>query len=278
VFSDVYIALVQAAEKGGLLDKILLRLANTLEKNEDLKKHIRSALFYPMIIVVGVIAVVAIMNIFVIPQLATLYQNLDLSLPLPTQIVLGISDITKRLYPLFIALGVGGYFLYKRFARTENGKKTIDKVKLKLPVFGEIIVLSILDNISRTISLLISAGAPVLETLHIAAGVSGNIWYEQALKTAAIQVEKGAPLSTAFENTGMFPVVLIQMAKVGESTGKLDESLEKVAEYFERDLDLKIKTLTTSIEPILIIVLGIAVAFLIISVITPIYSLISQIQ
>lgn len=170
------------------------------------------------------------------------------------------------------------FFLYKRFQKTELGLKTIDKFKLKIPVFGSIITLSILDEVSRTLSLLITSGASIIESLNVTSRVANNIWYKEAIQNASGLVEKGITIASAFEHQNIFPPVLIQMTKVGETTGTVNETLYKVSEYFERDLDLKIKTLTTSIEPLLIVVLGGVVAFLIIAVITPIYGLISQIQ
>jgi type IV pilus assembly protein PilC len=275
-FSEVYIAFIKAAETSGLLDKILERLANNLERDDDLKKRVKSALFYPLIVITGVIAVIVIMNIFVIPQLATLYASLDVKLPITTRIVLWFSNFVRSFYPVFIVLGILGFFAYKRLQKTTNGLQIIDHLKLKIPVVGSILTLSILDEISRTLSLLISSGSPILGSLKIVEKVSGNYGYQKGVEASTLLVEKGIPLSQSLEAQHIFPPIFIQMVKVGESTGRIDESLEKVAQYFERDLDLKIKTLTTSIEPILIIVLGVTVGFLIFSVITPIYGLISK--
>lgn len=277
-FSDVYIALVRAAEAGGMLDKVLVRLADNLEKSQDLKKRIKSALFYPGIVITGVIAVIAIMNIFVIPQLGKMYENMNIKLPLSTQIVLGMSGLFIKFYPLIIIAAIGAGIFYKRLQRTEKGLRTIDAFKLKIPVLGVILQLAVLNEITRTLSLLIGSGASIIESLNITSNVANNSLYKSAVKSSSALVETGIPLSAAFEHQDIFPPILIQMIKVGESTGKIDESLFKMSEYFERDMDLKVRTLTTSIEPILIIILGGSVGFLILSVITPIYSLISQIQ
>ncbi len=277
-FSDLYISLIRAAEKGGLLDKILARLADNMEKSEDLKKRVKGAMFYPAIVITGVVLVIAVMNIFVIPQLGTLYENLNLELPTSTKIVLGMSKIFTTFWPAFI-IGIIAFFIFlNRFKKTESGVKMIDKLKLGLPVLGGIFTLSILDEISRTLSLLISSGASIIESLNTTANVANNYWYRTAVLSSSSLVEKGISLSDALAHQKIFPPMLIQMVRVGESTGKIDESLLKISEYFERDLDVRVRTLTTAIEPILIIVLGISVAFLILSVITPIYSLISQIQ
>lgn len=278
VFSPVYVSLITAAEEGGLLDKVLLRLADNLEKSDEVKKKVRSALFYPAIIITGVLLVIILMNIFVIPQLGDLYESLDLDLPLTTQIVVTSSNLTRTFLPVFIVGIIVGAIFLKKYIKTEAGIRIVDKLKLKLPIFGDIIRLSSFDEICRTLSLLVTSGSSLISAIKISADVSGNYYYKTALINAANLVEKGAGLSVALENQNLFPPLMIQMVKVGESTGKIDESLLKVSEYFERDLDLKVKNLTTAIEPILIIILGISVAFLIISVITPIYGLISQIQ
>lgn len=278
VFSEVYISLIKAAEQGGLLDKVLARLADNMEKSEDLHKHVKSALFYPMIVITGVVGVIMVMNIFVIPQLGKLYESLNLALPLPTQIVLGTSKFLTTFFPLIIVGIIGAAIGYKRFTKTPQGKHIVDSVKLKLPVFGEIIRLSVLDEITRTLSLLISSGTSILEAISVSANVAGNTIYQDAMQETGTLVEKGVSLSDALQNQKIFPSILVQMVRVGESTGKIDDSLLRIAEYFERDLNLKVKNLTTAIEPILIVVLGATVGFLILSVITPIYSLISQIQ
>lgn len=276
LFTPVYIALIRAAEAGGLLDKILARLAENLEKSEDLKRRIKSAMFYPLIILIAVTGVITVMNVFVIPQLGTLYEQLNLTLPLPTRIVLGISALFTKFSPFLIAGVITGIFLFRKFASTETGKKTLDKFKLQIPILGDIVVLSILDEISRTLSLLIGSGASIIEALNITANVSGNVWYTAAIKAAATMVEKGITLSQAFDKQQIFPLTLIQMIKVGESTGRIDESLFRISQYYERDLDLKIKNLTTALEPIIIVTLGIIIGFIILAIITPIYSLVTS--
>ena len=278
IFSPVYISLIRAAETGGILDKILLKLADNLERNENTKKSIRSALFYPGIIITGVIAIIVIMNIFVIPQLNNLYTNLGLDLPLTTRIVIGFSEIFSKFYFIAIPVIAGLIFLFFKLKKTDSGQIKIDRYKLRIPIIGDVIRLSILSQVTRTLSLLISSGTSIIDSLQITANVAGNYEYKAAFEISSRLVEKGINLSTAFENQRVFPPIIIQMTKVGESTGKIDENLLKSSQYFERDLNIKLKTLTSSIEPILIIVLGAIVGFLILSVITPIYSLITQLQ
>jgi len=275
-FGPVYIALIKAAESSGLLDKVLQRLAENMEKSEDLKKKITSAMFYPAIVIAGVIGVVVLMNVVVIPQLGALYEQMELELPLPTQIVLATSKLFTNYMPVGIFLVIAGIVGYKKFSVTETGKKTIDKLKLKAPVLGSIITLSILDEVSRTLSLLISAGTSIIEALNITANVSGNVWYHDAILRASKMVEKGIPLSRALEDQQIFPLTLVQMVRVGETTGRIDDGLAKVSAYFERDLDLKVKNLTTALEPIIIVFLGSVVGFIILAIITPIYSLVTS--
>lgn len=278
VFPETYISLIRAAESGGLLHKILARLADNLEASEDLQKRVRSALFYPLIIIVGVIGVIAIMNILVIPQLSSLYTSLNVELPWTTQLVVNTSHIFIKYWIFAIPGGFIGYLMFSKAAKTQIGIRVMDKIKLKLPVFGDIVRLSVLDEISRTLSLLVRAGLSIINALEITANVAGNVYYKEAMINSSRLVEKGISLSKAFQNQEIFPEMLIQMTKVGEETGKVDDSLEKLAQYFQRDLDLKIKTLTQSLEPIIIVFLGVIVGFIIISVITPIYTLINAIQ
>jgi len=278
IFSEVYIALIKAAEAGGVMDKVLERLAENLEKSEELKRKIKSALIYPGIITGGVVVVIIIMNVFVIPQLSKLYEGLNVNLPLTTKIVLGISHATTVFLPVLIILGIVFAFFFNRFRKSEDGREIVDKVKLNLPVFGKIFTLSIETEVSRTFSLLISSGTSVLDALAVTSNVADNVIFRRAIVSASTLVEKGINLSNAFEQQDLFPPIFIQMIKVGESTGKIDENLNRVADYFERDLNVRIKTLTTAIEPILLVTLGVTVGFLIISVISPIYSLISSIQ
>lgn len=278
VFSEMYIALIKAAEAGGLLDKVLVRLADNLEKSEDLRKKIKSALFYPAIIITGVLGVIVVMNVFVIPNLANLYSQMQIELPLTTQIVLAFSRLFTQFLPVVIIAVFIAIILFQKYRKSDIGKRTLDQIKLKLPVMGSIITLSILDEVSRTLSILISSGSSIIEALTITANVAENIWYKEAILRASGLVEKGIPVSKALQNQDLFPPTLIQMTKVGESTGKIDESLLKVSEYYERDLDVQIKNLTTAIEPIVIVLLGGIIGFLILAIITPIYGLISQIQ
>jgi type IV pilus assembly protein PilC len=278
VFSHIYVSLIKAGEASGLLDKVLARLADNLEKDAKLKGTIKSALMYPVIIIVLMVVVMVIMMIYVIPQLTTLYQNLNVPLPLPTQIIIGLSDFTKTFWPIILIFLIGGISLFRRWHKTLEGQLIIDSLTLKLPVFGKLIKETILAEFSRTFGLLVGTGTLVVDALLETADTAGNIHYRNAIRDVSKQVEKGVTIGDAMSVYAIFPPILIQLVKIGEQTGKVDESLEKASEYFEREVDQTVKTLTTAMEPFIMIILGIGVAFLIISVITPIYSLISSIQ
>lgn len=278
VFSPIYVSLIKAGESSGLLDKVLLRLANNLEKEAALRGTVKSALMYPAIVVVLMLFVVLIMMIFVIPQLSVLYKNLDVPLPLPTQIVVGASGIVGTFWPIIAILGVVLVFLYKRWRKTEEGQLIVDNLILKLPVFGKLISQTILAEFSRTLGLLIGTGTLVVESLLETADTTGNIHYKNAIKDISRQVEKGVSVGEAMASYALFPPMLVQLVKIGEQTGKMDETLTKASEYFEGEVNQMVKTLTTALEPFIMLILGVGVAFLIISVITPIYSLISSLQ
>lgn len=278
VFSPIYVSLIKAGESSGLLDKVLLRLADNLEKANKLRGTVKSALMYPAIVVVLMLFVVFIMMIFVIPQLSVLYTNLNVPLPLPTQIVVGMSGIIGTFWPLIIVFVGVLIFLYKRWRKTEDGQIIVDNLILKLPVFGKLIEETILAEFSRTFGLLIGTGTLVVESLLETADTTGNVHYRNAIKNISKQVEKGISVGDAMSSYTLFPPMLIQLVKIGEQTGKMDETLTKASEYFEEQVNEKVKTLTTALEPFIMIVLGVGVAFLIVSVITPIYSLISSLQ
>ncbi|OGH02555.1 MAG: hypothetical protein A2798_02860 [Candidatus Levybacteria bacterium RIFCSPHIGHO2_01_FULL_37_17] len=278
VFSPIYVSIIQAGESSGLLDRVLLRLADNLEKEAKLKSTIRGALMYPVIVIVLMIVVMVVMMVFVIPQLTVLYSNLNIELPLPTQILLGMSKGFAFLWPVILVGAVLGYIGYHKWAATVGGRLIIDNLILKLPIFGELIKKTILAEFSRTFGLLVGTGTLVVEALNETANIAGNVHYKNAILAVSNQVEKGVSVGQSMSYSPLFPQLLVQLVKIGEQTGKMDENLQKASEYFEREVDQTVKTLTTAMEPFIMVILGIGVAFLIISVITPIYSLISNIQ
>ncbi|HWY79248.1 MAG TPA: type II secretion system F family protein [Candidatus Sulfotelmatobacter sp.] len=277
-FSFIYVALVKTAESSGLLDKVLTRLAEDLEKSDKLVRTIRGALMYPFIVVVMMILVMIVMMIFVIPQLTVLYGNLNLSLPLPTVIVIGISDFLTHYWYIAIAMAVGITFYLRSWYHKPEGKKTVDTYILKLPIFGNLLRDSMMAEFARTLSLLISSGSLVVDSLLKSGDVLGNMIYKDAIALVAKRVEKGISMGDAMEATPTFPPMIVEMVKIGEQTGKLDSSLMKASEYYEREVEEKVKVMTTLMEPIIMVMLALGVGFLIIAIITPIYNLISNIS
>ncbi len=277
-FSPVYIALIKAAESSGILDKTLTRLSDNLEKEQKLNSTIRGALLYPAIIVLLMVGVFIIMTVVVIPQLASLYSNLNYPLPATMQIAMGISQSMTTFWPILIITIVFLVYLFRKWHKTVSGKHIVDMFILKLPVFGRLTSESILVEFTRTFGLLIGTGTPIFEALTQSSDVVGNVNYKAAISTLAKRVEKGVTVGDAMSSSPLFPPILVEMVKIGEQTGKVDESLLKVSEYFEREVDERVKTITTALEPFIIIILSIGVGFLIYMVITPIYKLITSIQ
>lgn len=277
VFSATYIALVKAGETGGVLDKVLARLADDLEKSQEFQGKVKGALIYPAIIIIGMILVAFIMMIFVIPRLTSLYTEFNAELPLPTKILIGISNIVVAIWPVLIVLGIAAAFGLREYAKTPTGRHQIDALKFKVPVFGELQKEVYLAELSRTLALMVGSGVSILEGLSVTAGVISNTVISDALKDAAKQIEKGFPIAYSFaQHPDAFPYLFSQMVAVGEETGKMEEVLLKVSRIFEVESDQKVKTLTAAIEPIVMIVLGVGVGFLVISIILPIYNLTSQ--
>lgn len=273
LFSPVYVSLIKAAETSGLLDTVMLKLADNLEKQERLKQTLKSALMYPSIVFLAMIGVIFVMMTFVVPQLSTLYESLNIKLPLSTRIIIGLSKFSVTFWPfIFAIVGIIGV-LFLRWKKTESGEQMIDNLLLRFPLFGKLIQQSILAEFTRTFGLLIGAGTLVVESLNETAGIAGNVHYKEAITDVAKRVERGVTVGDALSFSPLFPPMVVEMVKIGEQTGKMDESLARVSEYYEREVEMSVKSLTTAMEPIIIVILGVGVAFLIFSIITPIYKL-----
>ncbi|MCS7093377.1 MAG: type II secretion system F family protein [Patescibacteria group bacterium] len=272
-FSNLYIALVKSGEASGKLGEILLRLADNLEKEREFKSKLKGALTYPVVIVIGMLVVMFIMITFVIPRLFDLYKDFNISLPLTTQLLIVISDFMVKFWPvLAISLVCGGYLL-KKYFESKAGKKLLDGTLLKLPFFGKIISISSLVNSTRTLAILVGAGVSILESLAIVIETTDNLIFKEAFINVYHKVEKGQSIGSSLEQEGVFPPILVQMTVVGEQTGNLDDTLLRLSKYFETESEIAIKSMTTLIEPLILVILGLGVGFLVMSVITPIYNL-----
>jgi type IV pilus assembly protein PilC len=275
-FPKIYISLVKAGEASGLLDTILARLADNLEKEREFKSKTKGALIYPIIVVIAITIVIFIMMIFVIPKLTGMYKKMGVELPAPTLFLIGMSNLFVNFWWLMIAGMIAAYFAYSRYKKTELGERQLDELSFKIPVFGKIRRQTALTEFARTLGLLIGAGIPIIEALTIVSDSVGNKVYFDAIRKIAKDVEHGAPLSVPISRDGNFPPILSQMVKVGEETGKLDEVLMKISRYFESEVENLIKNLTTAMEPFILILLGVGVAFLVLSILLPIYKLTSS--
>jgi len=277
VFSPTYIALVKSGEVGGVLDTVLVRLADDMEKQQEFKGKVKGAMIYPMIIVIGMVIVAFLMMIFVVPRLTSLYSEFNAELPLPTRILMGISDAVIKFWPVTLAFFVGGFYGFKTYRKTTAGKLKTDELQFKIPIIGPLQKQVLLTELTSTLSLMSGAGVSILESLNITSEVMSNAVISNALKDVSVQVEKGFPVSYAFaKHPDAFPFILSQMIAVGEETGKMEEVLKKVSHVFEVESDQKVKTLTAAIEPIVMVLLGLGVGFLVIAIILPIYNLTSQ--
>ena len=273
VFDQIYVALIRSGEAAGVLDKILLRLADNLEKNSEFRRRIKGAMVYPIIVVGGMIGVMAIMMIFVIPKLTMVYEEFQADLPISTKILIGVSKFASHFWWIVLIILAGLVFLVRLLAQNLQFKKQLDGLTFKLPIIGKLRKGMMLTEFTRTLGLLIGSGILIVEAIDVTRKSLGSPNYEEKMEQASKEVEKGLPLATALARTEIFPPILPQMIAVGEETGKLDEVLGKVSTYFEQEADAAVKGLTTAIEPIIMIVLGIGVGFLMISIIMPIYNL-----
>lgn len=276
IFSPVYISLVHAGESAGVLDKVLNRLADTLEKQKEFRSKTQGAMIYPAIVMIAMAIVAFVMMVFVIPKLTAMYKDFGAELPLPTKILMDASAFVATFWYVVLGAVGAGIAAFRAYGKTPEGRLRIDRMKLKLPVFGPISQKVALVELTRTLSLLVSAGISLLTALQISLNALDNKVYRDALEKVIKAVEKGQSFSTALSRTDEFPVLMNQMAAVGEETGKIDEVLFKLSNYFESESEQAVKGLTSAMEPLIMIVLGIGVGFLVIAIIMPIYNLTSQ--
>lgn len=278
VFPSIYSKLVRAGQASGKLDTILLELAENMEKERAFNSKIRGAMIYPIVVVGMMAAVMLIMVFFVMPKMLSLYQDSGVELPLPTKILIAITDFSLNYWWLVLLIIVVVVISFKKYISTPAGRLNIDTLILKLPIIGRITTLVILSNFTRTFALLISSGLSILATIKIVSDISGNLVYKNGFDTIYRGVERGLPFSDQILALDYFPKIVGQMAKTGEETGKLDEVMSKIADYFQSETDESLKNVTTLIEPIVIVMLGLGVAFLVISIILPIYQLTTSIK
>ncbi len=270
VFSDIYINMVRAGETGGILDDVLERLATQQEKDAEIVSKIRSAMIYPAVITVATISAFFFLMTVIVPKLASIFKDMGTSIPIYTKIMLAMSDFLVHQWYVIIGVTVVAAIVFLRWHKTEGGKRTVDKLLLRLPIFGPILVKVNVARFARTFGSLMASGISVLEALGATKTALGNSVYREELATVAQKVKNGRPMSEQIRASKHFPAIVGQMLAVGEETGKIDEILLKLANFYEREVDTVIAGITSIIEPILIIVLGGMVGFIVISVFGPI--------
>jgi len=279
IFDDLTTNMIEAGETGGILDTILQRLSTYIEKNVKLKRAVKSAMIYPISVITIAVLVITLLLWKVVPIFVTLFNGLDVDLPLPTRIVIALSNFVGSIYGLMIFFFLAGAgFAVKFWYDTPQGRFTIDGILLKLPVVGIVLRKIAVARFTRTLGTLISSGVPILEGLDITARTSGNAVVEKAISQTRKAVEAGRSLVEPLKETDVFPGMVTQMIGVGEQTGAMDAMLQKIADFYEDEVDAAVKDMLTAIEPIMIVFLGVVVGGVVISMYMPLFSLIGKLS
>lgn len=279
VFDPLYSNMVEAGETGGILDTILQRLSSYIEKNVKLQRAVKSALVYPVGVLTIAVGVIILLLWKVVPIFATLFAGLGVDLPLPTKIVIGLSNFVGSVFGLLILVGlVGVIFAVKAWYGTPGGRMALDSLVLKLPVIGILMRKIAVARFTRTLGTLISSGVPILESLDITAKTAGNAVIEKALFQVRRSLEEGKSLTEPLKESTVFPGMVTQMIAVGEQTGAMDAMLAKIADFYEEEVDAAVKDLLTALEPIMIVFLGLVVGGVVISMYLPLFSLIGKLS
>lgn len=273
-FNSLYCNLVEAGEAAGILESLLDRLATYMEKTEAIKSKIRSALMYPIAVLVVAFVVVSIIMIFVIPAFKEVFSSFGADLPAPTLVVIAISEFfVEYWWLIFGAIGGGVYFFLQAWKRNEKVQKFMDRLLLKVPIFGALVEKSVVARWTRTLSTMFAAGVPLVEALDSVGGASGNSVYQTATEKIQQEVSTGTSLTAAMSNVNLFPNMVIQMAAIGEESGSLDHMLSKAADFYEAEVDEMVAGLSSLMEPIIIVILGVIIGGIVISMYLPIFKL-----
>ncbi|MDN3921096.1 type II secretion system F family protein [Roseateles violae] len=273
-FDALYCNLVEAGESGGILESLLDRLAIYQEKTVAIKNKIKSALTYPVAVMVVAFVVVAVIMIFVVPAFKDVFTSFGADLPAPTLMVIAMSEFfVSYWYLIFGGIGGGIYFFLQSWRRSEKMQKSMDRLMLKIPVFGDLLYKSAVARWTRTLSTMFAAGVPLVEALDSVGGASGNAVFSEATEKIQRDVSTGAALTTSMQQTGIFPVMVLQMASIGEESGSLDHMLAKSAEFYEDEVDEAVKALSSLMEPFIIVILGGIIGGIVVSMYLPIFKL-----
>jgi type IV pilus assembly protein PilC len=278
VFDELYVNLVAAGEIGGILDTILNRLSIHMEKVQALKKKVKGAMVYPILVLIVAVAVVTILLLFVIPIFDDMFSEFGKELPAFTMMVIDLSNWLKK-WILVVAVGVGAFIYgFRRVYKTDKGKRVIDNALLKAPLIGDLIRKVSVARFTRTLGTLISSGVPILDGLDIVARAAGNRTIQMAIESTRKSIAEGKNIAEPLAETGVFPPMVVQMISVGESTGALDAMLEKIADFYDQEVDAAVDALTSLLEPMLMIVLGGIIGALVIAMYLPIFTMAAAID
>jgi type IV pilus assembly protein PilC len=277
-FNNTFIAMVKAGETGGVLDDVLLQLASQIEKEVSLRRQIKSAMTYPVVVVCLVVLIMSAMLLFIVPQFETIYASLDSALPLPTTILLAVSRVFTKYWWMVILASVGGAFLFKRYKKSDKGRGRIDALKIRVPVFGPLFHKVALARFSSTLSMLMRAGVPILQALEIVKDTVNNQVISSAVEDVKTSVREGESIAKPLGKHKVFPPMVVQMMAVGEETGAVDTMLDKVSEFYNSEVTATVEALTSLIEPLLIAIIGGAVGAAVVALYMPMFNIINVIE
>jgi type IV pilus assembly protein PilC len=277
-FSELYVNMVAAGEAGGILDTILMRLATFMEKNDALIRKVKGAMIYPGVIMSVAAIAIAVLLIFVIPVFESMFASVGLALPMPTRVVIGLSQLLKGYWYVFGGVGAGLFFLIKRYYASPGGRLNIDKLLLKMPVLGDVLRKSAVSRFTRTLGTLISSGVSILDGLEITAKTAGNRVIQDAIMQSRASIAGGDTIAAPLQKSAVFPPMVISMIAVGEQTGGLDEMLSKIADFYDEEVDAAVSGLLSLLEPIMIVFLGVVVGGMVVAMYLPIFDMINAVQ
>lgn len=278
VFTRLYVSMVRAGETGGVLDSVLVQLAAILEKQVELKRKIKSAMTYPVAVLCLVLLIVTAMLVFVVPTFETLYADLGGELPLPTRILLTVSRFATKWMPLILIAEVGFVFGFRKWIASDRGRAVWDSFKLKVPIFGKLVHKTCLTRFSRTFAVLLRSGVPILEALEITSETVNNRVMASAIREVQDAVKRGESVAAPLASHAVFPPMVVQMLAVGEETGQVDSMLEKVADFYDQEIEATVDALTSLLEPLLIVVMGGAVGGMVVALYMPMFQVINLVQ
>jgi type IV pilus assembly protein PilC len=280
VFSNLFIGLVRAGEVGGVLDETLDRLSQFLEADVKLRQKIKAAMTYPVLVMVVAFVIVTGLVVFIVPKFIEIFKDFKIEMPVMTTILINISEFTTSKQGAIILLGggIGSTIAWQKFKRTKFGKRMYDKYKMKIPIFGKLSHNIAVARFTRTLSTLLTSGVPILQAMETVAGAIDNETFTEVIMKARARVREGDPIGEPLEKSGLFPPMVIQMISIGEETGALDQMLAKVADFYESEVETQLQSLAAALEPLMIVVLGVIVGFIVIAMFMPLIQIVSSLS